>query len=457
MSLTRVSYSMIDGAPVNVKDFNAVCDGVTDDTSAIQDAIDYCAANGWPTLIIPGMAYITDSLIIDREVDTTIDEFFIIGQGKKGGFYTDQTINIFSSTYTITNAPLSEFVTFQNVRFEADDVDTNAYCVDGNKFLRMRFSNCYFYKINCATTNNYIQQYYFNNCNIRRTKGWFVESVLGGASLLSGAIFNVDWTDNLFEKGSLNVSTTGFIKAEFRVVGSDFIGGVFQGSYGPFYEAAETYGVNFSGIYFEINNDQEIKLGDCRGASISGCLFDTPASVFDKFPINCSQVVSLATNGNISTNNMFFNPPVAYLADNSGLISNGDHITDGKLISTLPGGGGLIGSFTGTLEGFTTTVTPTIKYEKIGRTIVLSWEDTYATSNSALLELVDIPAALLPTGQNFFVAAPVQDNGVLLGMTMARVNSDGIQFFKSFAGPTGPAFTASGTKGISAFTVTYKI
>lgn len=69
MSLTKTTYSMILGAPVNVLDYGAIGDGVTDDTAAIQAAIDSLGAPSSAssgTVYFPrGIYKITDSIYLN--------------------------------------------------------------------------------------------------------------------------------------------------------------------------------------------------------------------------------------------------------------------------------------------------------------------------------------------------------------------------------------------------------
>lgn len=61
MALTKVSFSMTDGAFVNVQDFGAVGDGVANDTPAIQAAINYAQSNGSRTVYFPAGTYSTNA------------------------------------------------------------------------------------------------------------------------------------------------------------------------------------------------------------------------------------------------------------------------------------------------------------------------------------------------------------------------------------------------------------
>lgn len=67
MSLTKVTYSMIQGAPVNVLDFGAVGDGVADDTDAIEAAIAYAQTTGLSDgaiVYFPSGTYLISNTII---------------------------------------------------------------------------------------------------------------------------------------------------------------------------------------------------------------------------------------------------------------------------------------------------------------------------------------------------------------------------------------------------------
>lgn len=70
MALTKATYSMVNGAPLNVSDFGVVGDGVTDDSVAFQAALD-ATVNMTPgfgstgrTLIVPNGIYLVGDLAI---------------------------------------------------------------------------------------------------------------------------------------------------------------------------------------------------------------------------------------------------------------------------------------------------------------------------------------------------------------------------------------------------------
>lgn len=176
---------------INVKSFGAVCDGIADDTAAVQAAINYCAANNWPTLLITGKCKITSSLIINRLVDQNSDEFIIAGIGPDAGFFTAGNVVIFDSSLAYSTAPQSEFVTFLNIRFESSSFFNASYVLSPN-FLRIKFQNCVFFLIRCVISPIYSQTLYFLDCNIRNNPPNFINV---------NGLYDVKFTHCIIENG----------------------------------------------------------------------------------------------------------------------------------------------------------------------------------------------------------------------------------------------------------------
>lgn len=168
MSLTKATYSMIDGAPINVRDFGAIGDGVADDTAAIQAAINkaqlatgstYVVASNSTVLRIPAGIYkITDTLVITGNIQ-------FIGDG------SNETIfNLVRSTVT-------------NALFIGPTAD-NQYMV-GSRFQGFRI-NCSAGSAVCdgiylrtGATNSVITQTQFDDIDIRDCRdGWNIGGVL---------------------------------------------------------------------------------------------------------------------------------------------------------------------------------------------------------------------------------------------------------------------------------------
>jgi hypothetical protein len=242
---------------IDVKQFGAKGDRVTDDTAAVQKTIDYALANK-TSVTVTGMCRLTASIVINRAVAnyplTDIGNYFCIQSDTRGGFYINSALTMFTSTLPYTTAPVSHFISFDGITFEdfeggPADGSRASYVLDRSVFLRMKFHNCDFLKIKFLTTTIYIQSYTFEHCNMRDWAGTFMNSPVWN--------FDVHLNTCMVEHSySTNADTGGFLLWK-SPQGCSITNSVLEGIGGRAVYFYASKSITVSGNYFE-GNGQDI-------------------------------------------------------------------------------------------------------------------------------------------------------------------------------------------------------
>ena len=370
---------------VNVKRFGAVCDGVADDTAAVQAAIDYCATFAdWPALEVPGPCRLTASLNIDRLVDTTTSEFRIFGTGARAGFYTTANIIMFDSTIVMVLDPKSEFITFQNIAFVSNNIAT-APKVLSPKFLRMKFLNCYFKFVKLMeNTFTYVQSFYLTNCNIRTWPGVF---------LFATHAFDVDFNGCISEFGNGYICDfqNGCYSVRLR-------GGVHEGSVGGLISTGNAESLHVGPYYFEANAQPSLQFNAGSpndSIVVIGCFFGSSAaniadtSFYEIVWGNTRNAVSIGcrqNNGRLHDNGL-----LPATANAPRMVSQGDSAAIAVAKQPL-----YLDESSGTFPLQAGATSPTINsatYRRNGNIAEVEFSITFSGTSGSSVELINLPYA----------------------------------------------------------------
>jgi hypothetical protein len=219
MSLTKVSYSMINGAPVNVLDHGAVGDGVANDTAAIQAALTSVNAGGsvyFPT----GVYKVTSSLTIPAGVIVYGDGMTATRVRQEGAAYCftfgngavmrDMRLDGSASAtggIDIDNCGLGQV---ENVRIEGFNA-ASAVAIRLNESYRIKLSYLYVYDCyNGLSFTGNVTAFEFDKGNIAVTNasGKAINAPTGGSNSIE-AYFNTVYFESCYGANPIFFEQTG--------------------------------------------------------------------------------------------------------------------------------------------------------------------------------------------------------------------------------------------------------
>lgn len=256
MSLTKVSYSMITGAPLNVLDYGADPTGTSDSYTAIQAAITASSNTGQSVYIPAGTYKITAELVFPT--DTSKFAVEIIGEKSEASYEWNASkfSVIIKPSVAMTaafrartglTATLAQYVKLTNIAVNGNGFADYAYINGGQDVV----TNCTFY--NCKKAGIYLGTY---------TNSSIFTNVTCVANQEHGAVLDGDWsTVSVWNQCKFRGNTLGGAII-YKAVAAHFMDCIFENNtgYGIQLYSTGTTGANqitnlmFTKCYFEQNN-----------------------------------------------------------------------------------------------------------------------------------------------------------------------------------------------------------
>jgi hypothetical protein len=467
MSLTKVSYSMITGASVNVLDFGAVGNGVADDTSEIQAAIDYAASLTYgATVVFPSGAYLTtNTIVVPYKVD-----LFGLAEGARSGTsqnYGAVIIKSHANDAMLFNKAVTGPQTVTNICIEGNVAANTA----GNGFVIntmdvvLRRCKCFNIKgISFVVGNGPPPGSYANelddcyaNTTTTATCAFYIDSTdFRGRKLLSdGSLIAIDFSTNATNWSIRDCRFEGFTNAGARIVNAQgvtsgrvyFAGTNATGLFGVLVEGSAS-NIRLNGLTIDradlrTAGSMAVKVsGNASGISIS----ETVISNYDIGVYDSSN----ASNSNTDVLNSTIS------GCNTGIYANGQasRYLDNRFLSSLVYDINHIGRQEGLWSGniFSLTGNNAIQPTSTGQGG--NFGTNCVKNNTGYLSKTSGYIAAATTGSAIthgLAAAPVF-NGSVITVT---VNGAGVTSPVSVTNPTNTTFDASWT-GTSPIPLTWE-
>ena len=460
---------------VSVKDFGAVGDGVTDDTAAIQAAIDGVSAG--TTILFPAGTYsITSQLLVSGKGQLTL-----LGERGAKLLFTDGSY--IGLLFTATSGQCM----VENLMFYGTDTVAPTITLlkaTGNSAY-MTIQNCQFAyaSVGVLLAQSYIMRMQNNNysgCDIAfdstTAEGSVADLALigetfGTNSIGSNPVVRIKYNDVrligcYWETQNNTKKALEILSPSQRVI----VSGCSFADSGEVYIDTSNY-VSINGCQFHdtYSSNRTLRVQGGAGAQVSGCLFNL-SSV-------SASVVAISSSGNCLTTGNQFNNYFVGASLGSGTISSNSfaNCTTGATatgttvlsndnqfsgcttnVSTSSTATAVAPSFfTATLTGCTTSPTGTARYEVNNGVATLTIPDMSGTSNSTSCTITGLPAALQTVNNQFGTPALILDNGTQSAEQVYVSGGTGTLVLRKNGSDTG--FTNSGTKGVRGCTIVYRL